>query len=125
MTFANVWIGVALGYGIFTIIIGLGGAAFYLAAFHGFPFEWNGKPIPWRKVLIEALGWFGLIAVLAAYALISAGAFTAADPAYHLVNLAGAGALAVTVWRKRTWPLVVLNLVWAAVSIASLAGILL
>ncbi|MEX1068253.1 MAG: hypothetical protein WED08_00340 [Patescibacteria group bacterium] len=76
-----------------------------------------------RKILLEALGWYGLVATLAAYGLISAGVFGSRDIAYHLLNLTGALSLATVVWRKRAWPLVVLNLVWMAIAVVALIRI--
>jgi hypothetical protein len=79
----------------------------------------------WRKVLLEAAGWYGLVATISAYGLISAGIVNSASIFYHLLNLTGALTLAVTVWRKRAWPLVVLNLVWMAIAVFALARIVL
>src|SRR3989304_4452993 len=125
MTIDRAWLGLALGYGIFVVLSGIGGICFYRGAFYGFPFEWNGKPIVWRKVLLEAAGWYGLVATLSAYGLISNGIVGSTSVAYHLLNLTGALALATTVWRKRAWPLVVLNLVWMAIAVLALARIIL
>lgn len=83
------------------------------------------RSVSWNKVLLEAVGWYGLAATLSAYGLISAGVVDNTSVTYHLLNLTGALALATVVWRKRAWPLVVLNLVWAAIGIVSLVRILL
>uniref|UniRef100_A0A831Z1L4 CBU-0592-like domain-containing protein n=1 Tax=candidate division WWE3 bacterium TaxID=2053526 RepID=A0A831Z1L4_UNCKA len=79
----------------------------------------------WRKVLLETLGWYGLVATLSAYGLISSGIVGGNSIFYHLLNLTGALALATIVWQKRAWPLVVLNLVWTAIAIFALARIIL
>ena len=83
------------------------------------------RSISWRKILLEALGGYGLAATLSAYGLISAGVVNSSNVAYHLLNLTGAVTVATVVWRKRAWPLVVLNLVWMAIAVFALARIVL
>lgn len=78
-----------------------------------------------RTVLLETLGWYGLAATLSAYGLISNGIVDNTNLVYHLLNLTGALALATFVWRKRAWPLVVLNLVWMAIAVLALVRIIL
>lgn len=125
MSFADIYLRIALVYGIILILSGIGAGIFCLSAFYGFPFSWNGKPILWRKVLMESVGWYGLGATLSAYGLISAGVVDGNSVSYHLLNLTGALALLTVVWRRRAWPLVVLNLVWMAIAILALIRIVL
>ena len=73
--------------------------------------------------LPEELGWVGIAAILAAYAGNSLGFFTAQDATYQLLNLVGAVALIVDTRSKKDWPLMALNVVWAAIAIYSLAKV--
>jgi hypothetical protein len=73
---------------------------------------------------IELFGWYGALAILAAYALSSFAVLSPADLSYQLLNLTGAIGIATVSFHKRTYQPGVLNMVWAAIAFIALIGIL-
>jgi hypothetical protein len=67
------------------------------------------------------IGSLGVTLLLAAFALSAFGRLSQQAPAYHALNLVGAGLAAWAAWQVRFWPFVVLEGVWAAVALAALA----
>jgi hypothetical protein len=75
-------------------------------------------PFSWPA---ELAGWYGMAAILAAYALSSFGVLQTADRSYQLLNLTGALGVAWVCWRKRTWQAFWLESIWATIALVSLA----
>ncbi len=74
-----------------------------------------------KDTFYEALGWYGFIGLLAAYAVVALG-FTSADNIwYQLLNLTGAVGMAGVSFYKKTYQPGVLNLVWAMIAGIALA----
>lgn len=74
----------------------------------------------YRK-LAEIIGWYGMAAIITAYALASFSIIEAEGVAYQLLNLTGALSLIGISVVKRIAQTVILNLFWAAIGIISLA----
>jgi len=74
------------------------------------------QPAPRPSLLAEAVGWYGTIAILAAYALSSFGLIEH-GPLYQALNLTGGLGVAWICWRKRAWQAFWLDAVWAAVAL--------
>lgn len=72
--------------------------------------------------LADLIGWAGAGCLLLAYARLSRGRL-AIGVRYHLMNLAGAGGLAINGAVHRAWPSTVLNLVWLGIGLFGLAGL--
>ncbi|MGL5818814.1 MAG: CBU_0592 family membrane protein [Phycicoccus sp.] len=70
---------------------------------------------------MEAIGWAGALALLAAYALLGGGRVAATSPTYRRLNAAGAAGLVVNGTIHGAWPSVALNLTWLAVGIVTVA----
>jgi hypothetical protein len=70
-------------------------------------------------LLADATGWAGAACLLLAYAGLSGGRL-AVGVRYHLLNLAGAGGLAVNGAVHHAWPSTALNLVWLGIGITAL-----
>jgi len=69
------------------------------------------------------IGWYGVLAILLAYVLISFKVLDANSLPYQLLNLTGAiGLIIETAAKKDTQP-VLLNLVWAAVALVAIIRI--
>ena len=66
----------------------------------------------------DLVGWYGAVAILGAYGLLTADALSSESVAYQGLNISGALALVVLAVNKKAWPAVALNLVWAAIGIA-------
>lgn len=78
-----------------------------------------------KKVkVVEIAGWYGVIAILTAYALVS---FRIIEPntlIYQLLNLTGAlGIVTVSVSKKDKQP-AVLNAIWALVALVAIVRII-
>src|SRR5947209_4952264 len=69
--------------------------------------------------IAEISGWTGASAVLAAYALLSAGRIESRSRSYRWLNLAGALSLLLNTVCLAAYPSAVLNLIWAIVALVS------
>lgn len=78
---------------------------------------------PRPSVLAEVVGWYGMVAILAAYALSSFGVI-GQGPLYQALNLTGGLGVAWICWCKRTWQGFWLEAIWATVALVSLARLL-
>ena len=73
-----------------------------------------------KNLYIELFGWYGAVAMLAAYALYSFGYFQPGSIWFQFLNLTGAiGIITVSVYKK-AWQPALLNLAWAGVAAYSL-----
>jgi hypothetical protein len=70
-------------------------------------------------LLADAIGWAGAACLLLAYARLSSRRL-AVGVRYHLLNLAGAGGLAVNGAFHHAWPSTALNLVWLGIGLTAL-----
>lgn len=77
---------------------------------------------PRSSLLAEAVGWYGMLAILAAYALLSFDV-VAKGWLYQTLNLTGGLGVAWVCWRKRTWQAFWLEAVWACIALVSLLGL--
>jgi hypothetical protein len=73
--------------------------------------------------VISAVGWYGMMAVLTAYTLVTFGIITASGVWYQLLNLTGALGLCVLSYNKKVWPNVWLNIFWAGIGLFTLIKI--
>jgi hypothetical protein len=75
-------------------------------------------------MLREALGWYGVAALLLAYALVSFDVVDAESATFQALNLTGAAGIAILSLAKRAYQPAVLNMVWGAIALAALIGLL-
>ena len=75
------------------------------------------------KVLNETIGWYGTIAILLAYALVSFGVIDAHSLLYQILNITGAGGIAYVSFLKRAYQPAVLNVVWAIIAVVAIIGL--
>lgn len=73
-----------------------------------------------NRTVTETAGWYGVVAVLAAYVLLNFGMLRAEDPWYLFLNATGAIGIAVDAYQQKNWQPLVLNLVWFAVAVIAL-----
>jgi len=69
--------------------------------------------------IADVAGWAGAGLLLLAYAGLSRG-WLVIGVRYHLMNLAGAGGLAVNGAVHRAWPSTVLNVIWLGIGLVGL-----
>jgi hypothetical protein len=72
------------------------------------------------KNLYEAVGWYGVLAILAAYALSNFELLKLDSPAYIILNLTGSLAIALEASKKKDYQPVILNVVWLLVALIAL-----
>lgn len=75
----------------------------------------EGAPPLW----VEGLGWYGAIAVLAAYLLLSMEVIDQ-GLVYQLLNVTGAAGIFAISLAKKTWQPVALNVIWALIALVAL-----
>lgn len=72
-------------------------------------------------LIVTFCGYFGAVLLLASFAATSVGRLTTTSRGYHLVNVLGGSALLVSCAAQAAWPSAGLNLIWAAISLLTLA----
>lgn len=73
-----------------------------------------------RTRLIEIIGWYGAIALLGAYTLVSFSLVKSDSLSYQLLNLTGAIGIAwVSIYKKAFQP-GVLNIIWAIIALIAI-----
>ena len=78
-----------------------------------------------KAVLIEISGWFGAIAILAAYLLNSLGILDSLNLGYQMLNLFGAGAISLSSISKKDIPAGTLNVIWTIIAAIAILKIIL
>jgi hypothetical protein len=73
-----------------------------------------------KQLLIELAGWYGAIAIVTAYGLLSAHLLSPGSYAYQLLNLTGALGIIVISVAKKAVPPAVLNIFWALIALLAL-----
>jgi hypothetical protein len=76
------------------------------------------------KYVVELAGWYGVIAILAAYGFVSFNMVGANGIVYQLLNLTGGGSIALISMRKRAFQPATLNIAWALVALVALVRLL-
>lgn len=74
-----------------------------------------------KHVLIEALGWYGVLAILLAYTLITLHLRDAQNSVSLFLNLTGSIAIAIDAYHDRNIQPVVLNVTWAVIALIGMA----
>ncbi len=76
------------------------------------------------KRFIEIFGWYGTIAIVLAYALVSFSVLSATSIGYQLLNATGAlGIVAVSFYKKAYQP-GVLNVIWTVIALMAIVKLL-
>ena len=75
-----------------------------------------------HNLLIDATGWLGAVALLSAYALVSAKKLAGDSLRYQALNLLGGGLLIVNSFYYGAFPSVGVNVVWIAIAIVTLVA---
>ena len=69
-------------------------------------------------------GWYGVLAILVAYLLLSLNVLAAKSLAYQLLNLTGAAGIIVEALAKKDAQPAALNAIWAVIAIIAIAHII-
>ncbi|HCC04681.1 TPA: hypothetical protein DEP58_00045 [Patescibacteria group bacterium] len=73
----------------------------------------------------EIVGWYGTIAIVLAYALLSFNVIVSDSLMYQLLNATGAVGVMYISFKKKAYQPGVLNMVWTAIAIVAIIKILL
>jgi hypothetical protein len=86
---------------------------------------------PWGTIqgmkhqAVSVIGWYGVLAIISAYALVSFGIVGFHSLGYQLLNLTGAIAIVSEAYSKKDYQPVVLNILWSVIALVALAQIIL
>jgi hypothetical protein len=69
-----------------------------------------------KKLIVEVAGWYGMLAILSAYALINFRVLDTGTLIYILLNLSGSLGIAANAYSKKSYPPAVLNLIWMLIA---------
>jgi len=73
-----------------------------------------------RKVVIETLGWVGVIMIVGAYALNTFGVIESQSIIYAVLNIVGSIGIALDAWFVKNYQPVVLNGIWMIIAIVNI-----
>ena len=73
------------------------------------------------KNAISIIGWYGVVAILLAYALVTFTVIEAKSYAYQILNLTGAVGVVIVALSKDDKQPAILNIVWAVVAAVAIA----
>ena len=76
------------------------------------------------KVLIEIVGWYGTVAIILAYALVSFGVLVSGNAIYQILNFTGAIGIIIVSLTKKAYQPATLNIIWAVVALVALIAII-
>lgn len=68
-------------------------------------------------LFVDIVGWYGVIAILLAYGLLSFGVMWPSSLVYQLLNFTGAFGILYEAWVKKDYEPVVLNIIWAVIAL--------
>lgn len=69
-----------------------------------------------RQLLLSVLGWYGVVAIVGGYALLSAGILRGDGYMYHVLNLTGTFGVAAEAYSKRDMPPTALNVIMGLIA---------
>jgi cytidylate kinase len=93
-----------------------GAVAFAAARTRSSPYPARQDGAQWRFLMSQAVQVVGALVILAAFAAAQAGRLDVRSRTYLVLNVVGAGALALDAWRERQWGFLLLEAVWALVA---------
>lgn len=77
-----------------------------------------------KKIIEEIIGWYGTIAIVSAYALLSFGVLVSDNIVYQLLNATGAIGIVYISLKKKAYQPGVLNIIWMIIAIVAIIRIL-
>lgn len=73
-----------------------------------------------RRHIEDFIGWYGTVAILSAYALLSFGVITSGQAVYQVLNLTGALGIVYISFKRKAYQPGVLNIIWAVIALGSI-----
>jgi len=76
-----------------------------------------------KNRITEILGWYGVGAIVSAYALLSFEYIESSSLTYQLLNLSGAVGMILDGWDDKSYQSMVLNIVWGTVALIAILNL--
>jgi len=73
------------------------------------------------KKLVELYGWYGMAAIILAYALASFSVIKATDVTFQILNGTGALGIVFVSFHKKAYQPAVLNILWTLIAVIAMA----
>lgn len=73
-----------------------------------------------REKITETLGWYGVVAVVSAYALLSLDILSSKDLSFQILNLTGAIGIIIDALEDKNTQPAVLNIIWAIIALVAI-----
>ncbi len=77
-----------------------------------------------KKYFSEIIGWYGAVAIVSAYALLSFGMIVSGSLVYQLLNATGAIGIVYISFKDKAYQPGILNIIWAIIATAAIIRIL-
>lgn len=77
-----------------------------------------------QRGFIELIGWYGAVAIVLAYALVSFSILQPTSFIYQILNGTGAIGIVIVSFSKKAYQPGVLNVIWAVIALVAIAKIL-
>ena len=77
-----------------------------------------------KNKLNSIVGWYGVIAVLVAYMLVSFSFVSSHSLAYQMLNFTGALGITIETFSKKDYQPFWLNLIWAGIALVAIVNII-
>ena len=77
-----------------------------------------------KSLVSEVLGWYGVVAILRAYALLSLNILSSSNLIYQLLNMSGALGIVYDSFKGKDYQPVVLNIIWAIIALVAIINII-
>ncbi|MEK7545330.1 MAG: hypothetical protein AAB551_04340 [Patescibacteria group bacterium] len=76
-----------------------------------------------KQILEEIIGWYGTVAIIAAFALVSFGFLEAKSLLYQILNGTGAIGIVYISLKRKAYQPAVLNIIWTVIAGVAIAKI--
>jgi hypothetical protein len=73
---------------------------------------------------VSIIGWYGVVATILAYVLVSFSIESPTGIVYQLLNLTGAVGVTIETWVRRDYQPFWLNLIWSLIALVAIGNIL-
>lgn len=77
-----------------------------------------------KNIVVEIIGWYGVLAILGAYALLSFGFLNSNSLIYQILNGTGALGIAYDAFKDKNYQPAVLNVIWLIIAVIAIINIL-
>ena len=74
--------------------------------------------------IYEAVGWYGVLAILTAYGLLNFHYLSIESILFQLLNLSGAVGIIIDAYKNKNYQPIILNIVWGTIAIVAIIQIL-